>query len=159
MKTMILKLSVFVLIFTLMGAGCEKEKKYEDIPLEYIKCPCNNDTSFTRKITIQDVLLFDASKTSENEMRSLSFDGEKSQFISYHKDTKSALLCIIRVSMEYISDICNFPATINALEIPLTGETVSLNADIFEPCTPKAHTTYSSYSNNCVLTSLKRRIK
>src|ERR1035437_2752248 len=94
MKTTILKLSAFVLFFALMGAGCEKEKKYEDIPLEYIKCPCNNDTSFTRKITIQDVLLFDASKTSENEMRSLRVDGEKSQFIRYHKDTKSALLCI-----------------------------------------------------------------
>lgn len=158
MKTTIFKLGALILLFVLMGAGCKKEKNYEDIPLEYIKCLCDHDVSSSSKITIQDILLFEASKTSWNEMKSLSFDGEKSEFISYDKGAKSAKLITIRGSMNDISDICNFPATINLLEIPSAGETVSLNADVFKLCTEKGAIMNNFYSN-CVLTSLKRRIK
>jgi hypothetical protein len=161
MKTTILKFSAFVLIIVLMGAGCRKEKKYEDIPLEYIKCPCNNNDTILRwKIAEQDILLFDASKTSGDEMLRLSFHGEKprkeSVFINYHKDTKSAKLCYIGVE-SIICIICNLPSTLNTLEIPLTGERVSLTADEFKVCPPME--SGNNTTINCVLTSFKRRIK
>ena len=67
MKTTILKISVFLLLFSLMGTGCEKEDEYEDISLESLKCPCEHDVAFIKKITVENILLFDAEKTSCDE--------------------------------------------------------------------------------------------
>lgn len=158
MKTTLLKISFIFLFLSLIGAGCEKEDADEDIPLEYIKCPCDHDVDFLMNIEIHEVLLFDASKTSWDEMRSTTFDGETSQFVSYEKDTKSAKLFTIRGAMTGISELCNFPTTKYTWEIPLSGERISFSADSFNLCMPKGSTTNTTYSN-WILTTLKRKIK
>lgn len=158
MKTIFLKLSAFILLFGLMGAGCEKEEEYEDIPLESIKCPCEHDVAFIKKITIENILLFDAQKTSLDEMKAQTFDGEKSEFVAYTEKSKSMIFYSIRTTMKGTSYVCNIPEKINDWTIPSTGIVITLNANEYELCIPRPSIANNTYSN-CVLTTLKRKIK
>lgn len=158
MKTTILKIGFIFLFLVTMGAGCEKEDNYENIPLEYAQCPCSNDLSFIKKITVENILLFNVKETTWDEMKAQTFDGEKSEFVAYSEESKSMIFYSIRTTMTGISYVCNVPEKINDWTIPSTGVVISFYADEFELCTPQGSITNNTYSN-CILTSLKRKIK
>lgn len=158
MITTIFKIRVFILLFILMGAGCKKEDEYEDIPLENIKCPCEHDVSYIKQIVVENVVLFDSAKTSWDEMKTQTFDGEKSEFVSYSEELKSMAFYSVRTTMTGISYVCNIPDKISNWSIPSTGIVITLNANEYESCIPKPNIANNTYSN-CVLITLKRRIK
>lgn len=158
MKTTILKVGVFVLLLSLMGAGCEKEDSYEEISLEYSKCPCDHEANFIKEVEMKDVLLFDAAKTSFEKMKELTFNGERSLFVCYVAETDSTTFYSIRTTMMGVSYICNFPAEVKEYEISSTGINISFTADEFELCDPKNSIATNTYSN-LVLTSLKKHTK
>lgn len=158
MKSIHLKISFVLLILCFMGAGCEKDDEYEDIPLENNKCPCERDVPFIKKISKENILLFDAKKTSLDEMKTQTFDGEKSEFVSYSEELKTMTFYSVRITMTGISYVCNVPGKINDWTIPSTGVLISFDADEFEVCISPPGIANNTYSN-CVLTSLKRTLK
>jgi len=142
----------------LLGAGCEKEEEYEDISLENLKCPCEHNVSFIKTITVENILLFDAKETTWDEMKAQTFDGEKSEFVSYSEELKSMIFYSIRTTMTGISYVCNIPEKINDWTIPSTGIVITLYANEYELCIPQPSIANNTYSN-CILTTLKRKIK
>jgi len=160
MKVKILH-AIFLLLLplcvVLLGAGCEKDEDYyENIPLEYTKCPCDSEMSFIKEVTMNEILLFDASKTSFSDMKDLSSNGEQSLFIYYTPETNNALVYSIRTTMMGGSNICNFPNVIQSWNISEKGDYITLSADEFELCEPKGAIAANTYSNY-VLTTLKRK--
>jgi hypothetical protein len=152
----------FLVVISLM-MGCTKSNNYEEIPLEYAGCPCEQRNSFIRKNSLKDVFLFDAAKTSMSEMRDLSLKDNASIFVSYSAKSDTAILYsytlvsnIMNISIGYI---CNFPQTAKDWTIPLNGELISFSADSFVACyaSPSAGFT-QTYSDN-ILTSFKRKVK
>ncbi|TCN72292.1 hypothetical protein [Acetobacteroides hydrogenigenes] len=158
MKSTFLKMTLTVMLFALMGAGCEKEEEYEDIPLQYTKCPCDHNTAFIKNVARENILLFDLSKTSLDAIKSQTYDGEKSEFVLYDKTNKSMTWMIDRNSMKGFCYICNVPDKINDLVIPSKGIAISFTGDEFELCTPSGGITNNFYSS-CVLKTLKRKLK
>ena len=163
MKRTILKFSFILLLpivvgISLIGAGCEKEDSYEEISLEYSKCPCDHETNFIKEVEIENVLLFDASKISFSEMKNLSFDGERSLFVSYSSETDSAVFYSFTGAIVGISYFCNFPSIDKKWEISPNGIYISFSADEFELCNPKISIGTYTYSN-LILTSLKKHLK
>lgn len=159
MKTTIFKLSAFVLLFALMGAGCEKEEEYEDVSLESLKCPCEHDVSFIKKITVKNILLFDAIETTWDEMKARTFDGEKSEFVAYSEESKSMIFYSIRTTMTGIGYVCNIPDKTCDWAIPSTGVVISFNADAFDACSSPPSIGFSQTNYEIILTTLKRKIK
>jgi hypothetical protein len=148
----------------LLGAGCEDdEDNYESITLEYIKCPCEHETNFLKEVEIDDILLFDASKTSLSEMVGLSSDGERSLFISYSPETDSTVFYsfakISNISYSDIGYICNFPNEAKHWEIPSNGITISFSAKVFEACNGSPSTGFTQTYTDNILTSLKKYTK
>lgn len=148
-----------------MGAGCEKEEEYEDISLENIKCPCEHDVSFIRKITFENILLFYSKETTWDEMKAQTFDGEKSEFVSYSEESKSMIFYSIvneglpTIGGVSICHVCNTPEKINEITIPSTGLLISFSADVFEVCYETPSIGFSQTNTEIILTSLKRKIK
>lgn len=159
MKATLFKLSAFALLFALAGAGCEKEEEYEDVPLENIKCPCEHEVAFINAISIENILLFDAEKTSWDEMKAQTFDGEKSEFVAYSEESKSMIFYSIRTTATGIGYVCNIPDKIDDWSIPLTGVVISFFADTFEPCSSPPSIGVSQTNYEIILTTLKRRTK
>jgi hypothetical protein len=168
MKRTILKTSFIFLLpvaigISLMGAGCEKEDSYEEISLEYSKCPCDHETNFIKEVEIEDVLLFDASKTSFSEMKNLSSDGERSLFVSYSLETDSAVFYSFReisnVPYTSIGNICNFPNEAKEWEIPFNGIHISFSAKVFEACNGLPSIGFTQTYTDNILTSLKKHSK
>jgi hypothetical protein len=158
-KITIFKLGAFILLFAFVGAGCEKENEdeYEDVLLENIKCPCEHEVVFGKTIYIENILLFDAKNTSWDEMKTQTFDGEKSEFVAYSEDSKSMIFYSIRTTMTGIGYVCNIPDKINDWTIPSTGAVISFKADAFDACSSLPSISQTSYE--IILTSLKRKIK
>ncbi len=156
MKTTFLKISAIVLLFLLFGAGCEKEDTFEEIPLEYVKCPCESNMNFIKKMTIENVLLFDSTKTSWDDMKTLTFNGDKSEFVSYSKKTKCMIYYSVRTTMTGSSYLCNVPEEIKDWTISSSGVIISFIADEFELCIPHSGIANNTFSN-CVLTTFKRK--
>jgi len=144
----------------LLGSGCDDddENDYESIQLEYIKCPCDSEMEFIKEITMNNILLFDASITTFSEMKDLSFNGELSPFICYTPQTDSVIVYSIRTTMMGVGIFCNFPNAINRWNISEKGDYVSFSADEFELCESKGEIAANTYSN-LVLTTLKRKTK
>lgn len=159
MKPKFLKLSAIILLFSLMGAGCEKEEeKYENITVDYIKCPCDHEANFIKNLEIEDVLLLDASKISFKDMINLSANGNHSLFVCYYPDTDSVMSYSIHAAMMGVGYICNFPNEINEWDIPEKGNYISFSAQEFDLCEQKGAIAANSYAN-LVLTVLKRKLK
>jgi hypothetical protein len=157
MKTTLLKISAFLLVFLFSGAGCEKEDTFEDIPLEYDKCPCASDLNYIKKITLENVLLFDATKTSFDKMQELTFDGERSFFVRYKPETGDVTFFSVYKTMVGACTFCNFPLSIKQWEINSNGVSIQFHADEYKLCEPKTDIVTYTYSN-CILTTLKRKI-
>ncbi len=162
MKTKKLKLfTLFILLLPLciilLEAGCDKddEKDYENISLEYTKCPCDSEMDFIKEITMDKILLFDSTKTTLSEMQELSLVGDSSQFISYNPERNNAIFYFYRGVYESISYICNFPEVTNEWEIAYKGIYVFYSADAFESCNFIGGIEYYSESE-IILTSLKK---
>jgi hypothetical protein len=157
MKVLMLKTGILFLLLFMMAVGCKKKDEYEDVLLENIKCPCEHDVAFIKIVSIKSILLFDAKRTSWDDMKAQTFDGEKSEFVAYSEESKSMIFYSNRTTMSGISFMCNIPGEISDWEIPSTGIVITFNANEYELCIPlpSTNTTYS----NCVLTTLKRKIK
>jgi hypothetical protein len=164
MKTKKLKLlSILLLLLPLclfLGTGC---RDYEDIPLKYTKCPCDSEMSLIEKITMYEILLFDASKTPLSEMKKLSTRGERSLFISYSPETDSTFFYSFTKISNFLytntGHICNFPGEAKQWEIPSTGISVSFSADVFEACNGLPSSGSVQTYTDDVLTSLKKHKK
>jgi hypothetical protein len=145
-----------------MGAGCEKDYEYEIITLKYFKCPCNSEKSITTEIIKDNILIFDANKTSISEMQELALNGQAAEYICYYPEKDSALFCDFNnINIAYNNSIgyfCNFPKISEEWVIPHEGIFVSFSADVYEACNGYPAVAFDIYSEN-VLTSLKRRIK
>lgn len=98
-------------------------------------------------------------KTLLNEMKTQTFDGEKSEYISYSKQTKSMIFYLFRSNTLSICDVCNVPEQINDWTIPLTGVVISFYADEFEACYSPPSIGFTQSYGCFVLTSLKRKIE
>ena len=162
MKT-ILKISIIFLLFSLMGAGCEKEDSYEAISLDYSKCPCDHETNFIKEVEVKDVLLFDESKITFSEMKNLSSDHKSSLFISYSPETDSTIfysfMVISNETYTSIGNICNFPNEAKEWEIPSNGIHISFSAKVFENCNGLPSVGFTQTYTDNVLTSLKKHTK
>jgi hypothetical protein len=141
----------------LLGAGCDKddEKDYENISLEYTKCPCDSEKSFIKEITMNEILLFDSTKTALSEMQELSLVGDSSQYISYNPGNNNAILYFHKGMYSSIGYFCNFPKTAMKWEIPSDGIYISYTADVFESCKSGFTIGWTSFSDN-ILTLLKK---
>lgn len=154
MKT-ILKILFLCGIIVLTAFSCEKEEQFDEIALEYLKCPCDHETDLIKEINLENVLLFDATKTSFSEMKEKSLDGECSLFFNYSPETDSTVFYSICNHMVGLGYVCNFPQIVEKWEIFPDGILISISADEFELCIPKTSITTYTYSN-LVLTSLKK---
>ena len=157
MGKIILKTGIAFLLLFVTQAGCEKKDEYEDVLLENTKCPCEHEAAFIKPVSIKSILLFDSKVTSLNEMKTQTFDGEKSEFVAYSEESKSMVIYSIRTTMSGISNVCNIPGKISDWTIPSTGIVITFKANEYELCIPLPSTN-NTYSN-CVLTSLQRKIK
>ena len=162
MKTKKIKLlTVFLLLLplgvVLLGAGCEKnEENYENISLEYIRCPCDSEKSFIEEITMNEILLFDTTKTTFSEMQELSLDGDTSRFVCYNPENNNAVFYSKTGLVAKVGYICNFPETAMEWKIPADGILIEYSADVFETC--KAVGSIGSWTSfsDYILTSLKK---
>lgn len=158
-KLKLLSIFLFALFYMgLLSAGCEKENEYEDIPLESIQCPCEHKVDFIKRLAKKNILLFDATQTSWDEMKAQTLDNENSEFISYSKETKSMTFYSVRTTMMGVCIICNIPTKLDDWIIPSTGLLISFEADEFKSCTPQPDIANNTHSN-CVLTILKIKLK
>jgi hypothetical protein len=152
------------LCVVLFGAGCKKEEAYyENIPLEYTKCPCDSEMSFIKEAAMDEILLFDASKTSLSEMKNLSSNGERSSFMSYSPETDSTVFySFTKISSEtYLSIgyICNFPNEAEQWQIPSNGIHISFSVKVFEGCNGLSSVGFTQTFTDNILTSLKKHAK
>jgi hypothetical protein len=156
---------VLLLLLVLLGTGCEKEDEYEDIPLENLKCPCEHALSSNKKIAVENVLLFDAKKTSWYEMKTKTFNGERSEFFSYSEESKSMIFySIVNEGFSSLGGIsicyvCNIPEEISEITITSTGLLISFSGDVFEACYMHSSIGFSQTNTGIILTSFKRKIK
>jgi len=131
----VMKILILCGVFLFMAFGCEKERadEYEDIPVQYAKCPCNHDTDFVKKISYENVLLFDSAKTTFNQMEKLSFNGEYSEFL-YYTENGSLQFRSIR-SMHRIVTVCNPPTkALKKIMIPDEGIIVKFEGELYPSC-------------------------
>ena len=154
MKT-IIKIVFLCGIIILSAFSCEKEDLYEEIPLQYSKCPCDHETEFINSINLEKVLLFDSTKTSFFEMKELSTNGDCSKFFSYSTELNTASYTSICGAMVYTGYICNFPKIAKDWDVPSKGIYIFYSADVYKLCEPQNSITTYTYSN-LVLTSLKK---
>jgi len=161
MKVLMLKTGILFLLLFIMEVGCEKSNEYEEILLEYTSCSCEQAT-FIKEVEINDVLLFDATKTSFSEMRQLSLNNKEAEFISYSPETDSTIYYNFKnVDVAYFNSIgyiCNFPTSAKEWTIPLNGIYISFSADEFEACYGFPSIGFNAYIEY-ILTSLKRKVK
>ena len=164
-KILTMMLSMFVLTGLL---SCEEGDQGdvllqdEIIPLEYTKCPCEREIEFLAQFTLNDIYLYDASKTSKADMKKFSTVGDESYFIWYFPKENRAVLYTYKI----ISDIthvgvgyfCNFPKIAKEWKIPYKGVKISFTADGYEACKSQSSTGTMFYSDN-ILVSLIRKAK
>lgn len=158
MKIPILKISFIFLLLNLIGVGCGEREQFEEIVLKNTECPCEHETSFIKEITLENILLFNATITTFEKMKEISFNGERSIFICYTPETESAIVYSIRTTMWGVSYICNFPDKVKEWEISSNGIYISYSGNEFEICEPKYSIANNTYSN-LVLSSLMKQIK
>lgn len=154
-KSTILFLTICLAI-TLLTGGCENNSQYEDIPIELPHYPYGQEGDFIKQVSCNDILLFDASKITFDEMKRISADGEKSTFISYDK-SDSIPLFSIRNTMTGVGYICNFPDVVKNWNINPTGTYISIVADEFLLLNNGYGISANTYSI-LILKSFKRKI-
>lgn len=142
-------------VISFLASGCDKNSQYEDISIELPQYPYGQEGNFIKHVSYNDILLFDASKTTFDEMKRISADGEKSLFISYDK-SDSIPLFNIHTTMTGIGYICNFPDVVKNWNVNPIGIYISIVADEFE-----LNNEYGISANTysiLILKSLKRKI-
>lgn len=145
---------ILILIVLLVSTRCDKVE-FEEINVEYSSCICDHEADFIKKFIQQEILLFDVTKTSFQEMKDLSFDGERSLFVQYSSNPESTFYYFSQGVIVGFGFICNLPEIVNDWEIPYEGIYISFTADEFEECEPRTSITTHFYSN-LILTSLKK---
>ncbi|MCF8360917.1 MAG: hypothetical protein K9H26_19365 [Prolixibacteraceae bacterium] len=157
-------LSTFLLLLPLcvvfLGAGCEDS--YENVYLEYTKCPCDSETEFIKEVTMDKIMLFDTTKTTLSEMQELSLVGDSSCFVCYKPEINNAVYYLYKGLIQEIglakeiSYICNFPEIAGEWEIPSDGIVISYSADVFKSCKSVGSIGgWTSFTDN-ILVSLKK---
>ena len=123
-------LIVLLIVFT---TQCERQAFYEEISVDYMKCPCNKDQMFIKSLVQNDVMLFDANKLSLDEMMEKTQIGNEAEFICYFPEKDSALYYNFQ-GFTYIGYICNFPESAMEWFVPEGGFLISFSADEYDSC-------------------------
>ena len=148
---------VLILIVLLVSIRCDKVE-FDEINVEYSKCICDHETNFIKEFSVENILLFDKTKTSFLEMKELSSDGDCSSFVDYSSDPDSTFCYSSCGAIVSFGFICNLPEIVNDWEIPQEGIYISFSADEFELCEPRTSLVTQMYSN-LILKSLKKHKK
>ena len=155
MKLKTLNFCVYILLLALGGDGCKKTEVIDNTQFVIKKCPCDHETKFIKSVIIDKILLFDASKTSHQQMKDLSFDGNQSFFISYSPDAETLTEYIFINNNHWgVSYVCNFPLLIKNWVIPSDGINISYTAHEYQLCNSTDIVMENGYSN-LVLLSIK----
>jgi hypothetical protein len=159
----ILKFTTAILLIVAGNFSCGKEedKVWENIPVEYVKCPCEHETVIKESSlnwgsgSTDNVLMIDISKTDEDKIKELLESEEIRQYLSYEPATEKAIYTFKSESGVWLTVgfICNFPSRYN-WEIPVNGIRVSFTGDVFEMCKPIVFIPEHFYFD-LVLTSFK----
>jgi hypothetical protein len=154
----ILKTAAILLI--LAGSfSCENEEIWENVPVEYVKCPCDQEKIDGASLNwraggTENVLMIDISKTTDDKILELLESEKIRQYLRYDStDGSAAFLFNPHQLWQTSGRICNFPSQYD-WEIPINGIHVSFACDIFDLCEPILTIPEHSYFN-IVLTSLK----
>lgn len=157
----IILLPAAIAVILLITAGiiaCEEGKdKMIDVPLEYMKCPCDHDTmTVTYNLERKNILMIDISGITEDKIEDKikKLDISEQSYVFYNPATGSATFrCTPDPVWRIIRIICNFPIQFN-WKIPVDGIRISFIYDEFQECRP---TTFipEHINFNIVLTSLK----
>ena len=152
-----MKYIYIIVLFSLALCGCSTNEETIDIALEEVMCPCDHEVDIWEYPFLEkNILLFDAAKTSLEDMKKISFDSKDggSRFIIMGHESEQALYIRNHYNMGYI---CNFPEMLD-WNIPSTGLRISCSGDVFATCESKVGIPEYFYSN-IVLTSLKIHTK
>ncbi len=144
----------FVFLWGSIVLSCKDTTLFENIPVTYQKCLCDHVTTFLKTISMNNVLLFDATKTTLSDMQKLSYSDGSSTYCVYVAKTDTAVLYKIYGDMTEIGYICNWPDAMKQIDIPAKGTPISFSADEYESCnSPVSIATITYY--NIILKTLK----
>jgi hypothetical protein len=151
----ILKFTAILLILAgSFSCGEDEDKTWEDIPVEYVKCPCEREVESYPAKEYKDILMLDVSKTTYEKTEELLESEEIWQYLLYDPVNRDAYYSLNGGSLwQTLSFICNFPFQFN-WEIPSNGIRVSFTCDVFKKCEPAMSIPEMS-DFDIVLTSLK----
>ena len=148
----------FVFLWGTIVLSCKDSTLFENIPVTYQKCPCDHVTTFMKTISMNNVLLFDATKTTWGDMQKLSYSDGSSTYCVYAAKTDTAILYDTHGDMTEIGYICNWPDAMKQIDISEKGTPISFSADEYEACNYPVSITTITYSN-LVLKALKLRLE
>ena len=156
MKLKTLNFCVYILLLALGGDGCKKTEVIDNTQFVIKKCPCDHETKFYGSVIMDKILLFDASKTSLQQMKDLSFNENQSFFVCYFPNEES-LTCFdfFQPGWSSTSFVCNFPPFIKKWVIPATGIHISFLANEYELCNGKGGPSLQNFYSDLVLISIK----
>jgi hypothetical protein len=153
MKKNILNAAAILLILAGM-ISCGEKDGTTDIPLDYVNCPCEHETEFIEKRTYENILMFDAAKTSIDEIHEIALGQGIGLYVFVDFETQVALLRIVVHNLRYTYDICNFPFNRISQTISKNGLSISVAGNAHETCELSGGVIQYEYYN-IILTSLK----
>ncbi|MFZ5939526.1 MAG: hypothetical protein ACOYXB_03040 [Bacteroidota bacterium] len=152
------KISTRIFIFPLVAClaiSCDKIGNLDnEIALEYIKCSCEYGRTFFGEISADTILLFNASKTSYEDMITISSKNGISEFVAFYTDSSTTKYYKIMGEVTNVGFICNFPDIIEEWNINKNGKYISFSADCYQTCHEVIIVGFYAYMD-LVLTTLK----
>ncbi|MFZ5939527.1 MAG: hypothetical protein ACOYXB_03045 [Bacteroidota bacterium] len=133
---------------------------FEDIALEYVKCPCIEKMDFINENMMDSILILDSTKVSFEEMKVIAKKETEISFISYNPLSENAFLYFdsgIDDNSPSYGRICNFPFKIvNGWEITSSGVFVKVKVDVYESCFEDFPFSITSPCYDIVIKSFKK---
>lgn len=141
---------------TISIVGCQDKNSMEDIPLVYSVCPCDRDRNPQNTFAKDNIILFDASKTSFDQMKELAYDKKSQGYRFVYINLKNiAIEHFEHVNWRIGGEICNFPVDMVKPKIPSSGIRISYEGVFYEPCDNDHAVIPENIFSDIVLTSLK----
>jgi hypothetical protein len=138
-------------------SSCGEDDEWEDIPVEYVKCPCDNKVESDLVREFKDILMFDVSKTPQHERRDLTLNEKEGLSTYVYVDFEIGMAGVVIQTGNFITTfhICNFPVNKIPQTIPQNGLSVCMTGDVYEDCIQDVAKIPEYHDLYIVLTSLK----